>query len=328
MKTTRSVLAAAFAFGLSLSAFAGPPPSKATKAEFDKAQTLFEKAKELLQKGKIDDAMAGFNKSYGVVASPISRLFVARCLAALGRNVDAHRELSEVIAEARVEGAKDSKYQETLHAAESERAELGAHVAIVVVKVEDPAVTGDATIGGVARPKDRWAEGYAMPPGAVEVAFTSGGKREVQTVSVAVGEKREVVFAKLAAPPAVVSAPVTDDSAERRKKLRVGAYVAGAVGVVGLGVFAVEGASARSRYNDLKAECGGGPCPADRAGDVSDGRRTAKIANIGLAVGAIGVGAGVTMFVLSREPKHGETGGTRVQVAGAPGMVSIQGSFR
>lgn len=328
MKTLRSVLAAAFALGLSLQAAAGPPPSKATKAEFDKAQGLFEKAKAQLQKGKLDDALAGFHRSYSVVASPISRLFAARCLAALGRELDAHRELTEVVFEARSEAQKDPKYDETRQAAESERAELASKVAVVAVRV-DPSLGGDVTIGGVARPRERLADGWAVPAGSVEVALSTPGKRDARTVTVALGERRDVTFGKAEAPAA--AAPVVtavDDGAARRRKLRLGGWVAGAVGVVGLGVFAVEGSRARSRYNDLKDECGGGPCPADRASDVSAGRRDATIANVGLAVGAIGVGAGVTMLVLGRDPKPGEARGPTVSVAGGPGSISIRGSFR
>lgn len=328
MKRLRPVLVATFALALSMSASAGPPPSKATKAEFDKAQGLFEKAKEQLQKGKLDDAMAGFHKSYAVVASPISRLFVARCLAALGRDLDAYRELSDVIAEAKVEGAKDPKYLETKQAAETERAELAPKVAVVVVRVDDPALTGDVTIAGAPRPRERLAEGWAVQPGSVEVVLTAAGKRDAKTVSVALGERKEVVFGAAEAPIAAAPQQITDEGAAKRRSLRIGGWVAGAVGVVGLGVFAVQGSRARSRYDELKDECGGGPCPADRASDVSAGRRDAKIANIGLAVGAIGVGAGVTMLVLGREPKGREARAGTLSIAGGPGSISIQGSFR
>ncbi len=326
MKTLRSVLAAALALSLSLPAIAGPPPSRATKVEFDKAQALFEKAKAMLKKGKLDDALEGFHKSYDVVASPISRLYIARCLAALGHDLEAHRELSDVVHEASLEAKKEAKYDETRQAAESERAELASKVAVVVVRV-DPSLAGEVTVGGVARPRDRLADGWAMPAGQLEVVLTSPGARDARKVTVALGERREVVFGKVeaAAPPPAV---VADDGAARRRKLRVGGWVAGAIGAVGLGVFAIEGSRARSRYDELKDECGGGPCPPERASDVSAGRRDAKLANVGLAVGVIGVGAGVTMLMLGRDPKPGEARGPTVRVAGGPGSISIQGSFQ
>ncbi|MCC6647391.1 MAG: hypothetical protein IT374_17685 [Polyangiaceae bacterium] len=328
MKRLPSIVVAALALSLSHPAAAGPPPSKASRAEFQKAQGLFDKAKALLEKGKVEEALAGFHKSYDVVASPISRLFVARCLAALGRELDAHRELTEVTFDARAEAAKDVKYDETRQAAEAERAELAPKVAIVDVRLQDAALTGEVTIGGTARPRDRLTAGWAVPPGVVEVALSTPRGRDARSVTVALGERREVVFGGAAAAVAPPPAPVADDGASTRKKLRVGGWVAGAVGAVGLGVFALEGSRARSRYDQLKDDCAGGPCPTDRASDVSAGRRDARIANIGLAVGAIGVGAGVTLLVLGREPKAGHAGSPRVTVAGGLGGVSVQGRFQ
>lgn len=81
--------------------------------------------------------------------------------------------------------------------------------------------------------------------------------------------------------------------------MRLGAYVAGGVGVLGLATFAIFGAMASSTYNDLNHACGSGPCPSSKSSEISSGKTDETFANVGLVIGALGVGAGVTLFVLS-----------------------------
>ena len=105
---------------------------------------------------------------------------------------------------------------------------------------------------------------------------------------------------------------------------RTYAYVAGGVGAAGLLTFGIFGALAASKYSTLKDECGGRPCPESRRSDVESGQSSQTIANIGLAVGVIGVAAGVTLFVLSK-PKKPTEGVTQAVVG--PSFVGLAGSF-
>lgn len=329
MKTSwRVISAAALALSLASTSWAGPPPSRASKPEFEKAQALFDKAKDLLQKGKLQEAEQTFHKSYEVVASPISLLFEARCLATMGKPLEAHRMMTDVIHEAKAEAAKDPKYQETAQAAETERNELASQVALVVVRIEDPAATGEVTIGGMARPGPRATDVFAVSPGPVEIVFArSNGTRETKSATAVVGQRVEIVVAAVPkAEPVKAPPPPVDDGEARRKNLRIGAYVAGGIAVVGFGLFAFEGSKSKSRYDDLKAACNGGPCPPDRADEVSSGRKEQKLANIGLAVGVVGAAAGATLFVLSRPPKREQAG--RVELLAGPGAVGLKGTFR
>jgi hypothetical protein len=59
---------------------------------------------------------------------------------------------------------------------------------------------------------------------------------------------------------------------------------------------------------------------------VDDGKRFQTFANIGLAVGIIGVGTGVTLFFLSA-PSSSSSGGGAPAVAVAPGYVAVKGRF-
>lgn len=106
--------------------------------------------------------------------------------------------------------------------------------------------------------------------------------------------------------------------------MRLGAYIAGGVGVLGLATFAVSGAMASSTYNDLNHTCGNGPCPSSKSGEISSGRTQETLANVGLVVGALGVGAGVTLFVLSM-PRGAQGASTGIVVS--PAWAGLRGTW-
>jgi hypothetical protein len=101
------------------------------------------------------------------------------------------------------------------------------------------------------------------------------------------------------------------------------AYVAGGAAVVGLGIFAFFGLKANSTYSDLEQACNEGPCPPGHDGQISEGRSQQTIANVGLAIFAIGAATGVTLWVLST-PKS-KTASARVDVG--PSFVGLRGAF-
>ena len=122
-----------------------------------------------------------------------------------------------------------------------------------------------------------------------------------------------------APPPTTTASPAAGPP-----PLRIAAYVAGGVGVAGLVTFGIAGIMARSTYNDLNGACGGGPCPADKTGEISSGKTQQTIANVGLIVGIAGVAAGGTLFVLSL-PKGAAT--TTTGLAVSPGWVGVRGTW-
>jgi hypothetical protein len=306
---------------------AGPPPHSASRAQYDKAQLLFEKAKKQYEGGKPKDAIDGFRKSYDVVGSPISRLFIARCLALLGQDREAFNELVEVKLDAAEEAKVEPKYAETRDAAEQERGELEARVAVVRVRATTDGGAGQLTIGGASIPARAWAEPLAVAPGSIEVVLSSSSRTDRRVVEARVGQPVEVALSTRAdaPPPPVAKGPSEAELAaeSRRKSLRTGAYVSAAVGAAGVVTFAVAGSLARSKYNSLHDSCGGG-CDPSKQSDIDSGRRTTTIANVGLVVGAVGAVAGATLFVLSRPTTESPA---RTAVSVGPGWVGVDGRF-
>ena len=123
-------------------------------------------------------------------------------------------------------------------------------------------------------------------------------------------------------------APKPTQSAVRvgpESSMRTWAYVAGGVGAVGLVTFGVFGLMHNSSYSTLEDDCPNGRCPPGRNDDIEAGRRYQLIANVGLGVGIVGIGAGATLFVLSAKKPTGEQARTAVRFT--PGAVSVEGRF-
>ncbi|MFO0672291.1 MAG: hypothetical protein U0235_22145 [Polyangiaceae bacterium] len=99
--------------------------------------------------------------------------------------------------------------------------------------------------------------------------------------------------------------------------------MAGGVGVVGVAGFAVFGFMAKGTHDDLAARCPGGKCTSSPDSDVSRGKTQQLVADVSLAVGVVGLAAGITLFAL--EPKKPSDRAARV-VVGA-GRVDVVGRF-
>jgi hypothetical protein len=109
--------------------------------------------------------------------------------------------------------------------------------------------------------------------------------------------------------------------------LRTWAYVAGGVGVAGLATFGIFGAMSNSAYNSLDSSCPNHACPPGKQSDVDAGKRDQTIANVGLVVGVVGLGAGVTLFIVSGHGKQEKAGSEAMRVAVGPGSVGVDGRF-
>lgn len=307
----------------------GASPETATDEQLARAQALFLEARAALEEGKNEAALEAFRASYGVVASPNSHLFVARCLATLGDAAGAYREFGLVIEEARQAAAHDPKYAPTAEAAAAEQAELREKVGFVTVRLENAAADTLVNVAGETIPAQGLGE-IVVNPGLVEVSAGSA----TQLVMMGPGDRREVVLTLAPAAPvfALETAPDTTlDPEASRKRMRTAAYIAGGLGAAGLATFAVAGSMARSQYATLQDECGG-PCPASRQSDIDAGRRSQTIANVGLAVGAVGLGTGTVLYLMSR-PKPQETPSDtapsfEAEVAAGPSFIGVRGVFR
>jgi hypothetical protein len=305
----------------------GVMPAAATPVQREQAQARFARGKELLGKKQYDAALAEFRASHEIVGSPNTRLELARCLRAMGRLVAAYAELGRTAVEAKELVAQDNRYQRAFDSATAERAEIEPQLGFVALTIQNPADDTKVTVGGEEIRRAAWAEPAPAVAGQTEVLVETPGHGPVKrTLTLVAGQKTALTVDAMSGdqpaapaappPPAVASEPSSSP-------LRTWAYVAGGVGVAGLVTFAVGGLMAHSTYNDLNSACNGGPCPPDKAGEISSGKTQQTLANIGLGVGIGGVAAGATLFALSLKMAPTATTGLVV----SPGWAGVRGSW-
>lgn len=268
-----------------------PPASEApasTPSAVDVATQRFLAGQTLYEQAKYALAIKEFQASYDAVKSPNSKLYIARCIRKLGRKKDAYSEYLLVVAEAEKRAAEDAKYAGTLSAAKDELAELKSEVAVLRLLI--PADVKEATIriDNETIDASRFLQGgVAVELGPVLVSAEAKGRKPFsKTLEFKAGDDRKVA----------VELPL-DDSANSKpaSSLRTYAYVSGGVGVAGLALWGIFGVMAKSRYDDLKAQCQG-RCDASFQDQVDAGRTETTVSNIGLAFGIAGIAAGAGLF--------------------------------
>jgi hypothetical protein len=323
--------AAAAACALALSApsiahAAGIEPGAATPVQREQAQARFLRGKDLKNKQKLDEAIVEFRASLDIVASPNTRLELARCLRDKGRLVEAYVELGRTAVEAKELLAQDTRYAKASVAANAERQALEPSLGFVTITIQNASDATTVTVAGEEIRRAAWSEPVPLMPGTTEIAVASPGHAAVKrSVTVAARERTSVTIDASSGEAERVAAPAPPvDTGGDHSSLRPFAYVAGGIGVAGLVTSVIAGSMAQSTYNDLEKACHG-PCTTDHSSDISSGKTKEAIANVGLALGIVGVAAGVVLYVVSK-PKPGAAG-TSAALVVWPGGIGVKGEM-
>jgi hypothetical protein len=135
----------------------------------------------------------------------------------------------------------------------------------------------------------------SIDPGELLVVVDGpAGKRE-HRVTVSPGDRRRVEVGATAPPPATRRpAPAPTESPSYRSW----AIVALSVGIAGLATGTILGLRARSEKATVDERCDDHLCDQEGLDALDRGRTAATASTIAFAVGAVGVGAGVTLLWL------------------------------
>jgi hypothetical protein len=336
LRGSRSLVAPLLvALALGSSHAAAAELDSATPEQKRAAQKMFEAGDELYEAGRFAEAAEAFRGSYGIVASPNSRLMLARALQELGKLAEAYAEYDGVAGEGT---ATDGRYAEARHAAEAERDALRPKLAWVTIRLpDDVGPTRRVTLSEQVLAVETLGSPAPATPGSVRVEVElSDGSTLTRDLKLAAGQQQTVDFGKPESEEAPMLAPSVSETAPapppapapRGEKtgtgLRTASYVAAGVGAVGLAGFGVFALMNRSTYRTLDADCPSGDCPPDRQSDIDAGQRYQLFANIGLGVAAAGVATGVVLFVLSRPS---EKSAPSVALYAEPGGMLVEGQF-
>lgn len=303
-------------------------PAEVSEQARAEAKQAFAAASQHFDGKRFEEALATFRSSYQVVASPNTRLMIARTLRELGRDVEAYQEYSATLTDA---GAQGERYAGAATAAAEEQTEVRGKVALVTVRVAEARAGMEVRLGGEPFDLGRLGTPFPVAPGVLGASVSApDGAAGATEITATAGGTHEVVLALVAAPeapPPPPPPPVAEQRVEASQvSLRTWAFVAAGVGVAGIATFAIVGSMANSKFDDLESTCKGGTCPPDKQEDIDSGKTYQLVANVGLGLGVVGLGTGALLYLLEPKREAASTG-TTVHVSVGPGSVSVGGSL-
>jgi len=305
----------------------------ASPAQLRAAQKTFEAADELYDGEQYEAAIKAFRTSFEIVASPNSQLMIARAMRKLGNLADAYVELESAMDLATAAAKKDPKYEPTAKAVREELAALKGQVGVIHLRLSDPPAGTSVTVADRPVQLSALARPVIVAPGTVVVVARAEGHAELsKRVDVAAGQETTVdlELAPLSSkeptpdlPPPAAPAPAPTAPSP----LRTAAFVAGGVGAVGLVGFVVFGAMHHAKFSDLEDSCPNNRCTRDRQDDIDSGKTDETLANVGLVIGVLGAGAGVTLFILSGRKSANAPPASSASLTFGPGSLRLTRHF-
>ena len=334
MRTSRSIAAA---LALVFTALAAPVAAQ----DVATASALFTRGLADMQAGNYDRGCPALEGSYKLEPLPGTLFTLAECENKRGRLATALARYDDyLLMVARMPPAQQKKHGDRVKIAETQKAALGPEVPMLTLSLSPRAPKGTVVKRDGTELMDA-ALGVALPvdPGEHEVTTQApGGEVTEVRVTLGKGEKKQVTLkVKVASPPpqVVPSAPPErlpeTETTHGPGGQRVGAYVAGGVGVAGLILGGVMGGLALGKKSDIQKNCN---FPDDPRGcndtglaDVSSARTMGTVSTIGFSIGGVGVVTAVVLLLT--EPKRVTASrGVRVGVLSrgrAGGALAVEG---
>jgi hypothetical protein len=309
MSGSKRALGGALALSLALGFSANAARADDAGAQ---AQTLFDEGKRLMDAEDYAAACPKLAESQRLDPGNGTLARLASCHEKQGKTATAWSEFAELVTSAQRAGQADRE-----RFARQRIAVLEPHLSRLTIIVPADVAT---TVGLVVR-RDAiavgdaaWGIGIPVDPGDHAIEATAPGRLPWSShVAIgAAGDTKQVTVPALAAveaPPAPVAvtdtpaAPITSDVAPvtgGRSSQKTWGLVLGGVGIVGLGVGSYFGVQALSTSSKVRQECPSAACGSTGALQQNDDARSdARLADVGLAVGAGALVAGSLLYFLA-----------------------------
>jgi hypothetical protein len=300
------------------------------------AEALFNEGRKLAADGKYTDACPKFEASEQLDPGLGTLLNLAECYEKLGKTASAWAEYKEAIPLARAAGSKvrqdlateratalESRLSMlTIRAMGSTEETTGLEVRRDGVPVQPaefgspiPVDPGPHTIEAVAPGKQKWTSTVQV----TDAAKFAVDVPKLLSATDAGGTSTPQAAQPVAAPP-LEQAPHSSASSTQR----TAAIVVGAVGVVGVGIGAVFGLGASSKWSDAKSNCTAYPygCSQDALDAKSSAQSKASVATVAFIVGGAAIAGAAVLWFTAGPSKENS-----VAVGVGPGAAFVRGSF-
>jgi tetratricopeptide (TPR) repeat protein len=314
--------------------------SSVRAAAQDQEDAFVSRARELAMSGLIaydagrfDEAVEKLSAAYLLVRLPTLAVSLARAQTKLGRLVEAAALYQEA---ARLEvdrGDPETQRQAKVHA-KQERAALLRNIPRLKLIIEGADREVVVEVDGVRSDTALLRLGLLVDPGHRRISVRCGEQTREQTVDVAVGEHRAILFrfrpqashdTLVSSPPVrpLAAASVAAESRWRGIRGTI-AWSAIGVGAVGLAVGAVSAALVYSKRQYLLDQCPDHECPPPYHDDLDEYQTLRTVSTTGFVLGAAGLAAGLTLHVVdhTNEQRNG-----RIATWLGPGQAGIAASF-
>lgn len=265
-----------------------------TKEEQAEAKTLLVDGSNLFKQERYEDALGKLERSYELVPSPNSALMIARCLVKLDRPVEAYEHFQKAEREASTRLEEQPRYRPTLEAAKSEGQAVRDTLGAVVVRVYDAPAGTVVELQGRKQPLERGEATLLGKPGRAEIVVRMPDGKTIArpTELQAGGEASLGITLERPKKTKPSKKPAPDEPLPWQA---IAALTSGGVAVVAFGLAIGFGVHGAQIYNRLERDCKP-RCGPEYAGDIEEGERAGIVANVSLAIGFVGVAAGVAFL--------------------------------
>jgi len=296
------------------------------------AEALFNQGRALAAKGSYAEACPKFEASQQLDPGLGTLLNLAECYEKIGKTASAWAEYREAIPLARAAG---SKVREDLA---TERAQaLESRLSTITIRAmagpNDSAALDVRRDGVPVQPAELGAP-IPVDPGPHVVEASAPGKQKwSSTIQVGDAAKLSVDVPALNPAPAGAATPATtapsegpgtDHPSNAGSSQKTAAIVVGAVGVVGVGIGAVFGLGASSKWSDVKSHCTAYPYGCDQAGldAKSSASSKASVSTVAFIVGGAALATSAVLWFTAGSSKE-----KSVALGVSPGAAFVRGSF-
>jgi hypothetical protein len=303
-----------------------PAIAEPTAADRALAQSLFDEGKKLMGEDKYAEACPKLAESQRLDPGLGTLLNLAVCHQKEGKTATAWADFNDAAVQAKKDGRPDREAfaREQIAALDPKLSRL----TVTVVPATSSLAGIEVTLDGAKIGKGAWGSSVPVDPGKHTIQASAPGKT-AWSGSVDVGpdgDKKAIEIPALADSAVVTTttpeAPAADTSSGSSRKT-IGLVVAG-VGVVSLGVGAVFGLRASSKWSERNENCPAGQCNEKAVEAFNDTKSAATIANITIAVGVVAVAAGAVVFLTAPSSSEKKTS---IKVAPTLGGLQVLGTF-
>jgi hypothetical protein len=281
---------------LLIAAIGAPAHAQPSEADRDAARALATAGFRLFSTKSYEPALERFRSAEAIIHAPPHVLYIARCLDALGRMLEA-RDSYRKLLEEQLDVDAPVEFRKARAQAEDELVALLRKIPRITVVLDTPQ---PADVRATLDAHELSAEQLGVPldvdPGTHQVVVTaSDGEAQRRSVTLAAGGNEVLTFG--------FGGGGDDDGpggVRGEGDSVVGPAVLLALGGVGILVGAVTGGLALKKKQQLKDAC---PtklgCPAEAEQFEKDGRKLGAASTVGFVVGGVAAAAGITWLVFA-----------------------------